>query len=435
MRTRTVILAAALLLLAFGIFVWRQNISLRRELVSAQGKLAEQEALQKQSEADLQDRENHKRAQLESEKAALSSRINQLQTRLLAAQRLDQRATTRDTKPPQSSPEESAEQLATAVLQGDSRLLLLVPYFLGTFTVPDPLRTWIRSHPQIGYTLLFETSAHALQDLAANPKRLGAQLGMLGVLHTWSRTLIFHPHIHYLIPGGGLSLDQRQWVPSRSKFLLPEKPLALHFRTLFREQLEKQAPEAIAQLPAKIWKQKWAVDCQAVGSGENALAYLARYVFKTATGNRLLQTTDSGKVLWPYRDSNTAQHKSIPLTPTELIRRFLQHGLPKGFCRVRLFGWLHPAGKVRANRVRALLQQAPILTAQERQTWGLSEPLQTNSNKTSPRPSLSCPWCRFAPAADAPWSTSLPGMRANHRPVPPSRVPHELTPHRPICFP
>lgn len=249
------------------------------------------------------------------------------------------------------------------------RLLLPVPYFLVTFTVPDPLRSWIRSHPRVGYELLFAASAQALQDLAANPKRLGAQLGMLGILHTWSRTLIYHPHIHYLIPGGGLSLDQRQWVASRPKFLLPFKPLAQHFRTLFREQLEKRAPEALDALPTQIWKQQWVVDSQAVGSGQKALAYLARYVFKTATANRPLPLLPSGQVLWPYRDSQTGQSQSITLAPSELIRRFLQHVLPKKFSRVRLFGWLHPAAKIRANRVRALLRQAPILTPQEQQAW------------------------------------------------------------------
>ena len=171
--------------------------------------------------------------------------------------------------------------------QQRQRLLLPVPYFLVTFTVPDRLRSWIRSHSQIGYEILFDASAQALQGLAANPKRLGAQLGMLGILHTWSRTLIFHPHVHYLVPGGGLSLDHRQWIASNPKFLFAEKPLGLHFRTLFRQRLQQRAPEALDQLPAKIWKQNWGVDCAAAGSGENALAYLARYVFKTATGNRL----------------------------------------------------------------------------------------------------------------------------------------------------
>jgi hypothetical protein len=281
--------------------------------------------------------------------------------------------------------------------QQRQRLLLPVPYFLVTFTVPDPLRSWIRSHPQLGYEILFDASAQALQDLAANPKRLGAQLGMLGILHTWSRTLIYHPHLHYLIPGGGLSPDQRQWIPSRPKFLLASKPLAQHFRTLFREQLEKRAPEALATLSAKIWKQPWVVDTQAAGSGENALAYLARYVFKTATSNRSLQLLPSGKVLWPYRDSNTGQQESIPLESTELIRRFLQHVLPQGFHRVRLFGWLHPAAKVRGNRVRALLEQAPILTMQERQIWQQAKeaPVDFEASQHSPEATLDAhPLCR-----------------------------------------
>lgn len=282
--------------------------------------------------------------------------------------------------------------------QQRQRLLLPVPYFLITFTVPDPLRSWIRSNPKLGYELLFDASAQALQDLAANPERLGAQLGMLGILHTWSRTLIYHPHVHYLIPGGGLSLDQRQWIPSRPNFLLPFRPLAQHFRTLFREQLEKRAPEALSHLPKKIWKQQWVVDTQAAGSGENALAYLARYIFKTATGNRPLQQLPSGHVLWPYRDSNTGEHKSIRLEPFELIRRFLQHILPKGFCRVRLFGWLHPAGKIRGNRVRALLKEAPILTEQERQSWqeipkGSADFEAADPSLPGPKPSCPCPRC------------------------------------------
>jgi len=150
-------------------------------------------------------------------------------------------------------------------------------------------------------------------------------------------------------------------------------------------------------LPKKIWKQNWGVDCAATGSGENALAYLARYVFKTATGNRPLQLLPSGEVIWPYRDSNTGQHKSIPLQPTELVRRFLQHVLPKGFCRVRLFGWFHPAGKIRGNRVRALLEQTPILTPQERQAWQQLEdsPVDFEAGKHSSEVALnSQPVCR-----------------------------------------
>ena len=250
-----------------------------------------------------------------------------------------------------------------------ARLLLPVPYFLVTFTVPEALRRFIRSHPQIALDLLFASSAQALQDLAGNPRRLGAQLGMLGVLHTWSRTLIFHPHIHYLIPGGGLSPDGRRWVPARPKFLLHVKALGAHFRTLFQARLQKEHPDLFAQVPAKVWQRHWNVDSRASGSGENALRYLSRYVFKTATANRKVPQLPGGQLRWDYRDSKTGQPASLKLQPLEWMARFLQHILPRSFARVRTFGWLHPAAKVRANRVRALLGQPPVLTPAEAQTW------------------------------------------------------------------
>lgn len=250
-----------------------------------------------------------------------------------------------------------------------ARLLLPVPYFLLTFTVPEALRRFIRSHQRIALDLLFATSAQALQDLAGNPGRLGAQLGMLGVLHTWSRTLIFHPHIHYLVPGGGLSPDGRRWVAARKGFLLPIKALGAHCRTLFKTRLQKEHPDLFAQVPAQVWRRHWNVDSRAAGSGENALGYLARYVFKTATGNRTVQRLADGQVRWPYRESKTGSNTSIQLEALDWMGRFLQHILPRGFARVRTFGWLHPAAKVRGNRVRALLRQTPLLTPAEEQAW------------------------------------------------------------------
>ncbi len=250
-----------------------------------------------------------------------------------------------------------------------ARLLLPAPYFLVTFTVPEELRLFIRSHQRIALDLLFACSARALQDLAGNPRRLGALLGMLGVLHTWSRTLIFHPHIHYLVPGGGLSLDGRCWVPANPKFLLHHEALGDHCRTLFKARLHKEHPQLFAQVPAKVWKRHWNVGCQAAGSGENALRYLSRYVFKTATSNRIVQRLPEGKLRWDYRESKTGKLTSVNLEPLEFMGRFLQHILPRNFARVRTFGWLHPAAKVRANRVRALLRQAPLLTQAEQLAW------------------------------------------------------------------
>jgi len=286
-----------------------------------------------------------------------------------------------------------------------SRLLLPTPYFLLTFTVPEPLRPWIRSHPKAGYDLLFDASAQALQDLAANPKRLGADLGLLGVLHTWSRTLIYHPHIHYLVPGGGLSLDQRQWIATKGKFLLPVFALSDHFRHLFYQALQQHHPAALQSLPSKTWKQRWVVHSLPVGSGQNALKYLSRYVFKTATGNRPLQLRPNGHVQWPYRDSSTGQWRTLDLPPGELLRRFLQHVLPSGYHRVRLFGWFHPAGRPKLNRVRALLKQTPVLTQAERDAWqpdpASLEALPPPEPQLAPAPQ--CPRCNKPMALVGSW--------------------------------
>lgn len=254
-------------------------------------------------------------------------------------------------------------------LEANRTLLLPVPYFLVTFTVPETLRQWLRSHPKLGYDLLFQASSQALQDLAGNPRRLGASLGMLGVLHTWSRTLVHHPHVHYLVPGGGLSPDRRQWVPSRADFLLPVLPLSDRYRNLFRNLLTRNHPELVSEVPAQVWKQRWVVHSAQAGSGQNALRYLSRYVFKTATGDRVLTLLADGRLRWPYRDSDTAQWRTVDLEPFEFIRRFLQHVLPAGFHRVRRFGWLHPGGRQNFNRVRALLGEPPVLTDAERAAW------------------------------------------------------------------
>ena len=282
-------------------------------------------------------------------------------------------------------------------------------------------------HLALALDLLFAASAQALQDLAANPRRLGAQLGMLGVLHTWSRTLIYHPHVHYLVPGGGLSPDGRRWVPARREFLLHHRALGDRFRTVFRERLQQQHPELFAQVPAQVWKPHWNVGCQAAGSGENALRYLARYVFKTATANRQLPLLPDGKVRWDYRASKTGQPAAIQLEPLELIRRFLQHVLPRNFARVRTFGWLHPAAKVRANRVRALLRAPPLLSPAEQAAWQPPRDPAGETQRPEPDvppppppatqnpPPYRCPRCQKAMRLVGAW---VPGqrMRSPNRP-------------------
>ncbi len=243
----------------------------------------------------------------------------------------------------------------------------------------------------------------ALRSRHAHPP---ATLGLLGILHTWTRTLEYHPHIHYLVPGGGLTTDLRQWKPSRPHFLLPVKALSDRCRTLFRAALLKQMPEALAELPPQIWQQRWVTHSAAVGTGQQALSYLSRYVFKTATGNRQLQLLPNGRLRWPFRRTDTRAWSHTDLEPFEVIRRFLQHVLPASFHRVRRFGWLHPAQRVKLNRVRALLKVSPRPSPAEQQTW--QPPRQTSPPGTAPVPSpppspLLCPRCGQALVLAGQW--------------------------------
>ena len=234
--------------------------------------------------------------------------------------------------------------------------LLPVPYFLLTFTVPEGLRALIRSHQKIFYTLLFAQSAATLQEIAAHPKHLGAELGFLGVLHTWSRQLIFHPHIHYVVPGGGLSSDGLCWMRVKNPdFFLPIKVLARRFRNRLRQVLEKDHQDLLKQIPAQVWRQEWIVDAQPVGSGQSALKYLAAYVYRTALGAQRLVGEHEGQVTFTYRDSEDGQRKLATVAAEEFIRRFLQHILPAGFQRVRYFGWWSAAAKKRWQRLLTLL--------------------------------------------------------------------------------
>lgn len=320
---------------------------------------------------------------------------------------------------PRCGQHEAHQWLATQ----QQRLLLAAPYFLLTFTVPEALGRWIRAHPKLGYDLLFEASSRALQELADDPKRLNGSLGMLAVLHTWSRTLLFHPHVHFLVPGGALSRDGRQWHRSTKKFLLRVEPLSDRFRNLLHGLLAQRHPQALAQLSPKLWKQRWVTHSQPAGSGQNALRYLSRYIFKTATGDRQLLQRQDGALLWPYRESDTGRTRALPLQPFELIRRFLQHVLPAAYTRVRYFGWFHPSARLRLNRVRALLRQTPLLTPAEHRTW-LETPPQDSDELSDPTDALAhdssplCPRCRVPMELRATWRAGDPAPQPPARPPP-----------------
>ena len=249
---------------------------------------------------------------------------------------------------------------ATEWIAKQKTLLLPAPYFLVTFTVPAELRATIRSHQKLCYDLLFGQSSQALQDIAGDPKHFGVQLGFLGVLQTWTRDLRYHPHIHYLVPGGGLSHDQLRWhqVPNPA-FLLPQQVLAARFRTCLKLALQQKDPNLFLRIPRKVWSQKWVVDVLPVGRGEPVLKYLSAYIYKTAITAQRLVACDDATVTFRYRDSTSGQWKLCQLTAERFLHRFLQHILPSGLQRVRYFGWLAPAASKRRQRIFALLDWTP----------------------------------------------------------------------------
>jgi hypothetical protein len=262
-------------------------------------------------------------------------------------------------------------------LAAQQSLLLPVTHFLVTFTLPAELRALARSNQKTIYNLLFRASSAALQQLAQDPRFVGGRLGMVGVLHTWTRQLLYHPHVHYLVTGGGLTADGR-WRSSRKDFLVPVKALSSIFRAKFRDQL-KQTP-LFAQVEPRVWRKDWVVHCEPVGSGAQAFQYLAPYIFRVAISNNRLRKLEQGNVTFSYKEFATDQLRHCTLSAQEFIRRFLQHVLPPRFIKVRYYGLLSPAQ-------RQLLQKA-------RQLLRVSTTKPKRAETTAPL-TMRCPHCRL----------------------------------------
>jgi hypothetical protein len=264
-------------------------------------------------------------------------------------------------------------------LHEQQSLLLPTHHFLVTFTLPAELRPLARSHQQTIYNLLFRAAAAALQQLARDPRFVGARLGMVGVLHTWTRQLLYHPHVHFIVTGGGLTHDGR-WRAAHNDFLVPVKALSPIFRAQFREQLKKS--ELFAHVEPPVWRKAWVVHSEPAGSGAQAFQYLAPYIFRVAISNNRLRQLENGNVTFAYKESASDQLKHCTITAEEFIRRFLQHVLPRRFIKVRYYGLLSPAQ-------RQLLRQArQLLTADSGQL------LKPEVGKpTQPPAPLTCPHC------------------------------------------
>jgi hypothetical protein len=244
-------------------------------------------------------------------------------------------------------------------------LRLPVSYFLCTCTVPEPLRKVIRSHPQALLPALFQASSSALVDLCLNPKWFGAMPGITAMLHTWTRAIAYHPHIHYLVTGGGLN-NTGAWRWSKTGFLVPAHALSRLFRERFKAALRRLLPEACAAVPDHVWQIDWVVDIRNVGNGEHALKYLTRYIYRVALTDSAILRHDHDSVTFRYRDSDSGRSRKMTLPAFEFLHRFLQHVLPKGFVKVRYYGLHHPVHRRRLFLARAQLcfrlnQPIPVL--------------------------------------------------------------------------
>lgn len=242
----------------------------------------------------------------------------------------------------------------------EARLLPGIPYFLITFTIPDTLRPFCKQHPGIAYDLIMRESAGALQDIAQT--KLRARLGFTGVFHSWGRQGQHHPHAHIIVPAVGFDEITREVrLPKKAAFLLWHQALAARFRNRFEIALKQHHPELHRALSPEARRSlgppvDWVVDCKHVGHGRHALRYLARYVFKTAfSSSRILGYTPDGRIKISYQDSTTKQWGVARLKIDTFLQRFLTHVLPKGFVRVRHFGWLSGAARRTRLLVRALL--------------------------------------------------------------------------------
>jgi Putative transposase/Transposase zinc-binding domain len=294
-------------------------------------------------------------------------------------------------------------------LEKRSQELLPVPYFHIVFTLPDELNALVLRNQQVLYDLLFETASQTLLQIAADPKHLGAQIGMFAFLHTWNQQMLDHPHLHFIVPGGGLSPDRRRWVASRSSFFLPVRVLSRLFRGKFLHRLQDLYaagalvfPGQIAELAqrenfdaliARLFTKEWVVYSKPpFGGPEQVLDYLARYIHRVAISNNRLVRLDDKQVTFSYRDrANGDRRRELTISGEEFVRRLLLHILPDRFVRIRSYGLLAPRNRAKNLALcRELLGSSPAPAPPEtpRESW--NELLQ---RLTGVDPLL-CPQCQ-----------------------------------------
>jgi Putative transposase/Transposase zinc-binding domain len=285
--------------------------------------------------------------------------------------------------------------------------LLDCPYFHVVFTVPDEIAAIAYQNKGVVYDILFHTTAETLKTIAVDPKHLGAEIGFFAVLHSWGQNLMFHPHLHCVVPGGGLSADGQRWVRCRARFFLSVRVLSRLFRRLFLESLEKAFnsgklqffaaleflcdPHAFAQRIAQAKQIDWVVYTKRPFAGpQQVLDYVGRYTHRVAISNNRLVDIDNGRVKFHWKDyRDNSQIKVMDLEADEFIRRFLLHVLPEGFQRIRYYGFL--ANRDRRNKLALCRQLLGMQTSS--QTTSIKDYRQHYQELTGRSLTL-CPRCQ-----------------------------------------
>jgi hypothetical protein len=229
--------------------------------------------------------------------------------------------------------------------------LLPVEYFMATFTLPYELRFLARENQALVYNLLFACASSTLKVFGSNPKNLGADIGMTAVLHTHNRRLDYHPHVHVVVPGGGVDRARKQWKKKKSKYLFNEFALAKVFRARFLEALTKAGHSLPRCVP-----RKWVVHCTCAGKGLSALKYLSRYLYRGVIGENSIVSHQDGNITFKYVEGRTGKTLHRTIKGHDFVWLVLQHVLPKGFRRVRDYGFLHGNAKKLLSLVQWVLQ-------------------------------------------------------------------------------
>jgi hypothetical protein len=283
--------------------------------------------------------------------------------------------------------------------------ILPVPYFHVVFTLPHELGPLALANRRTVYDLLMRTAASTLLDVAAKPRPLGARLGFFGILHTWTQTLDFHPHVHFVVPAGGLAPDRDEWIPARKNFLVPVRVLRNVFRARFLDDLLHLYERGALRLPEStepaefrrrlndLRRKKWVVYSQPPFAGPAAVVkYLARYTHRVAISNARISNIDDHGVDFRYRDTaRGGRERQLRITGTEFLRRFLMHVLPHRLVRIRYYGFL-----AARHRTAMLALCRQLLAARERPVpKGQSEtPAPHEQESETARESVLCPRCR-----------------------------------------